>query len=52
MTHNNRHVWVVLDQEQYRCVNCDIKHSPDLQDQECPFLKPHQPFKYKDTSHA
>ena len=52
MTQDNLHVWVIFDKDQYRCVNCDIKHSPDQQDQECPFLKPYQPFKYKEAFNA
>ena len=49
MTKNNTHVWVILTEDDYRCVNCDIKHNPSRENQECSYLKNTQ---RQDTSYA
>ena len=49
MTNKNTHVWVILDETDYRCINCDVRHTPSRNNQECSYVK--KP-KNKEASHA
>lgn len=52
MTNNNNHVWTILNEDDYRCVNCDIRYSPNKENQECSYVKTSKTLKYKDASHV
>ena len=39
MTNKNTHVWVILDETDYRCINCDVRHTPSRNNQECSYVK-------------
>lgn len=52
MTQNNNHVWVILNEDDYRCVNCDIRYSPTRDNQECSYQKTSQHSNNKEAYYA
>lgn len=52
MTQNNNHVWVILTEDDYRCVNCDIRHAPAREHQECSYQKTTQHSNNKEAYYA